>query len=81
MPTLMRSDVKSITITTAPGFPQTSAPYRALPHGAVEYARAINRVRDRRYSKPLSLRTAILCVGVLNVIGWSAILASVIVLL
>lgn len=67
----MPSDVKLLTITSAPGFPQTSAAYN----------RTTNRVGDRRHSKPLSPRAAILCVGVLNLIGWTAIMASVLAVL
>jgi hypothetical protein len=38
---------------------------------------AINQLAKRRYTKPLSPRAAILCVAVLNLIGWTAILALV----
>jgi hypothetical protein len=47
---------------------------------ATAQSRAKNHLAERRYTKPLSPRVAILCVAALNLIGWTAILALVLIL-
>jgi hypothetical protein len=80
MPTSTRSDVKSTANKTASGFPRVSVTFNAIRQGSPEN-RATNRVPDQCRTTRLPLRTAVLSIAMLSMIGWAAIVVSVVVLL
>ncbi len=85
MPASTRFAAKSIakaisySLRQVPTTIPASAELNALPQRLSEYRAAI-RVRDLSRTEPLSLRTAILCIGALSVIGWAVILLLFLVL-
>jgi hypothetical protein len=62
------------------GFANTSATFAAIRQPPSE-GRVVTRAGDPRRTKPLSPRAAILCVGMLNFLAWTAILELVLNLL